>query len=160
VDARQIPGSGRDAAVLKKFGRLVESSDDLGFRVASAGSCWRSFHPRSNLVGGPVRDWQLAAHLERLEVRLLGLCSRNSATIFSECCQFADECRRNADKADDPSRKQFWLDMEERWLHLARSPAFLEQISNFNAATQAPVKGVGRPHPRLGLRRQRGVVLP
>jgi hypothetical protein len=35
VDARQIPGSGRDAAVLKKFGRLVESGDDLGFRVAS-----------------------------------------------------------------------------------------------------------------------------
>jgi hypothetical protein len=53
-----------------------------------------------------------------------------------ECCQFADECRRNADEADDPSRKQFWLDMEERWLHLARSPAFLQQISNFNAATR------------------------
>jgi hypothetical protein len=35
VDARQIPGSGRDAAVLKKFGRLVESGDDLGFLVAS-----------------------------------------------------------------------------------------------------------------------------
>ena len=51
-----------------------------------------------------------------------------------ECNQFAAECRRNADEADDLSRKQFWLDMEERWLHLARSPAFLEQISNCNAA--------------------------
>jgi hypothetical protein len=48
----------------------------------------------------------------------------------------ADECRRNADKADDLSRKQFWLDMEKRWLHLARSPAFLKQISNFNAAAR------------------------
>jgi hypothetical protein len=52
-----------------------------------------------------------------------------------ECNQFADECRRNADEIDDLSRKQHYLDMEARWLHLARSPAFLEQISNFNAAT-------------------------
>ena len=58
-----------------------------------------------------------------------------------ECCQFAAECQRNVDDADDLSRKQFWLDMEERWLHLARSPAFLEQISNFNAATR---KGLRR----------------
>ena len=53
-----------------------------------------------------------------------------------ECCQFADECRRNADEADDAYRKQFWLDMEARWSHLARSPAFLEQISNFNAGSR------------------------
>ena len=53
-----------------------------------------------------------------------------------ECCQFADECRRNADEADDAYRKQFWLDMEARWSHLARSPAFLEQISNFNAVSR------------------------
>jgi hypothetical protein len=58
-----------------------------------------------------------------------------SEEIF-ECCQFAAECRRNADEADDLARKQFWLGMEQRWLHLARSPAFLEQISNFNAATR------------------------
>ena len=37
-------------------------------------------------------------------------------------------------------RKQFWLDMEERWLHLARSPAFLEQISNFNAASRKSLR--------------------
>jgi hypothetical protein len=53
-----------------------------------------------------------------------------------ECCQFAEVCRRNADKAADLSSKQFWLDMEARWLHLADSPAFLQQISNFNAATR------------------------
>jgi hypothetical protein len=53
-----------------------------------------------------------------------------------ECYQFADQCRRTADETDDLSKKQDYLNMAERWLHLARSPAFLEQISNFNAATR------------------------
>jgi hypothetical protein len=53
-----------------------------------------------------------------------------------ECNQFADECRRNADKTDDPSRKQYYFDMEARWRHLASHAGFLEQISNFNAATR------------------------
>jgi hypothetical protein len=50
-----------------------------------------------------------------------------------ECNQFADECRRNAAETDDPSRKQYYLDMEARWRHLA-SNAFLEQISNLKEA--------------------------
>jgi hypothetical protein len=53
---------------------------------------------------------------------------------IQECNQFADECRRIADETDDLSRKQHHLDMEARWRHLAGSPAFLEQISNFKAA--------------------------
>jgi hypothetical protein len=51
-----------------------------------------------------------------------------------ECYQFADQGRRTADETDDLSRKQDYLDMEARWLQLARSPAFLEQICNFKAA--------------------------
>jgi hypothetical protein len=72
-------------------------------------------------------DWQLAAQIDRVlgEASLL----QKFSDEILECCQFAAECRRNADKTDDLSRKQFWLDMEDRWLHLARSPAFLEQIS-------------------------------
>jgi hypothetical protein len=65
---------------------------------------------------------------------------RDFSDEIHECRQFAAECRRNADEADDLSRKQFWLDMEERWLHLARSPAFLEQISNFNAASRKSLR--------------------
>jgi len=37
---------------------------------------------------------------------------RDFSDEILECCQFAAECRRNADEADDLSRKQFWLDME------------------------------------------------
>ena len=69
---------------------------------------------------------------------------RDFSDEILECCQFAAECRRNADAADNLSRKQFWLDMEERWLHLARSPAFLEQISNFNAARRKSLGPLAR----------------
>jgi hypothetical protein len=65
---------------------------------------------------------------------------RDFSDEILECCQFAAECRRNADEADDLSRKQFWLDREERWLYLARSPAFLEQICNLNAATRKSLR--------------------
>ena len=57
--------------------------------------------------------------IERLEIRLLGVMLQKFSDEILECCQFADECRRNADKADDLSRKQFWLDMEKRWLQRA-----------------------------------------
>ena len=48
-----------------------------------------------------------------------------------ECYLHADGCRRHADETVDPSRKQFYLDMERRWLLLARSRAFAEQVSSF-----------------------------
>ena len=46
-----------------------------------------------------------------------------------ECYLRADECRRHADEAVDPPRKQLYLDMERRWLLLARSRAFAERLS-------------------------------
>ena len=48
-----------------------------------------------------------------------------------ECYLRADECRRHADETADPSRKHFYLDMERRWLLLARSRAFAERLSSF-----------------------------
>ena len=53
-----------------------------------------------------------------------------------ECYLHADECRRHADATADPSRKQFYLDMEKRWLLLARSHAFAEQLSSFVKAAR------------------------
>jgi hypothetical protein len=55
-----------------------------------------------------------------------------------ECYLRADECRRHADEIVDPSRSQFYLNMERRWLLLARSHAFAEQISRFNKAARPP----------------------
>jgi hypothetical protein len=44
---------------------------------------------------------------------------RDFSDEILDCCQFADECRRNADETDDPNWKQHYLDMEARWRHLA-----------------------------------------
>ena len=37
------------------------------------------------------------------------------------CVQRAAECRRNAEQATDPSRRQSWLKTEAEWFFLARS---------------------------------------
>ena len=55
-----------------------------------------------------------------------------------ECYLRADECRRLADETVDPARSQFYLDMERRWLLLARSHAFAEQLSSFMKAARPP----------------------
>ena len=52
-----------------------------------------------------------------------------------QCNQFADECRRNADEIDDLSRKQHYLDMEARWLHLH---ATLHSWNKFPTSTRPP----------------------
>jgi hypothetical protein len=47
---------------------------------------------------------------------------------ISECYRLADECRRRADETTDPSTKQDYLDMARRWLGLARSHTFAEEL--------------------------------
>jgi hypothetical protein len=48
-----------------------------------------------------------------------------------ECHRHADECRQRSKAAStDPARQDF-LDMEQRWLSLARSYEFAERLSNF-----------------------------
>jgi hypothetical protein len=50
---------------------------------------------------------------------------------IQECCRHADECRQRAEKASTEKGRQEFLDMEQRWLSLARSYAFAEQLSNY-----------------------------
>ena len=47
------------------------------------------------------------------------------------CYRHAVEARRKADAAYDPVVKQDFLDMERRWIALARSYELSEQISRF-----------------------------
>jgi hypothetical protein len=54
-----------------------------------------------------------------------------------ECYRHAAECSRSADQNCDLFKKQDFLDMEERWLCLARSYEFAERLSNFTE----PVRG-------------------
>jgi uncharacterized protein Yka (UPF0111/DUF47 family) len=48
-----------------------------------------------------------------------------------ECYHHADECRRWAEGAFTPKDRQDFLDMEARWLSLARNYEFAEQLSRF-----------------------------
>jgi hypothetical protein len=48
-----------------------------------------------------------------------------------ECYRHAAECSRSAGQNRDLFNKQDLLDMEKRWLCLARSYEFAERLSNF-----------------------------
>jgi len=50
------------------------------------------------------------------------------------CHERAVEARRKAETALDPERRAEFLEMEKRWLALARSYAFAERVEDFTAA--------------------------
>jgi hypothetical protein len=56
----------------------------------------------------------------------------NLSGDIRECLQHAEDCARKAATQTDPKVKQDFLDMEQRWLSLARSYEFTERISDFS----------------------------
>jgi hypothetical protein len=50
---------------------------------------------------------------------------------IAECYFHANEARIIAKRAHDPMLKQEFLDMEQRWMRLARGYEFTEELSNF-----------------------------
>jgi PAS domain S-box-containing protein len=65
-----------------------------------------------------------------------------------ECFEFALDAKRDADRTDDPVRKAGFLEMEKRWLLLARSLEFTERLTDFTA-TNADWRSVRDNVPRL-----------
>src|SRR5262245_9082651 len=53
------------------------------------------------------------------------------------CHERAVEARRKAETAVDPARKADFLEMEKRWLALARSYAFTKRLEDFTAAVSS-----------------------
>ena len=47
------------------------------------------------------------------------------------CLEHAEDCARKAAAQTDPQLKQDFLDVERRWLLLARSYGFTEQLTDF-----------------------------
>ncbi len=45
-----------------------------------------------------------------------------------ECRQYAEQCARNAQSQSDPQVRQRYLEMQRRWLGLASSYEFFEQL--------------------------------
>ena len=69
-----------------------------------------------------------------------------------ECLQRAEQCAARAKIEPNPALQRDFIDMELRWLHLARSYRFLDQIS---IASAEPEKQRGELSVRLAQLKQR-----
>ena len=57
---------------------------------------------------------------------------RKLSNEISVCYRHAEDCRRKADETNVPTAKEEFLNMERRWLFLARSYEFTERLTDFN----------------------------
>jgi hypothetical protein len=64
----------------------------------------------------------------------------NLSEQIRECLRHAEDCARQAAAQTCPKLKEDFLDMERRWLFLARSYEFTERITDFSAATKRQAK--------------------
>jgi hypothetical protein len=53
-----------------------------------------------------------------------------------ECYRHAEDCARKAAAQADPMLKRDFLDLERRWLVLARSYEFTERLTDFSDETK------------------------
>jgi len=68
---------------------------------------------------------------------------QNLSEEIRECLHRAEECKRLSKTALTPSAIKDYLDMEQRWLKLARSYEFSERLSSFTAQSRSrrPIDG-------------------
>ena len=67
---------------------------------------------------------------------------QNLSEEIRECLRLAEECRLSK-TAPSPSAIKNYLDIEQRWLNLARSYEFAERFSDFTK----PFRGRNDPQP-------------
>ena len=60
----------------------------------------------------------------------------NLSEQVRDCLKHAEDCARQAAAQTDPRLKEDFLDLERRWLHLARSYEFTEQLGDFSSETR------------------------
>lgn len=60
----------------------------------------------------------------------------NLSDHVGACLQHAAECARKAAEQTDPKVKEDFLDLERRWLALARSYEFTERLDDFFSENQ------------------------
>ena len=66
----------------------------------------------------------------------------NLSEHVRECLKHAEDCARQADAQTCPKRKADFLDLERRWLRLARSYEFTEQLGDFCSETKRKSEGL------------------
>jgi len=60
----------------------------------------------------------------------------NLSEEIRECLRHAEDCSRKADAQTDPNLKEDFLNLERRWLFLARSYEFTERVGYFSDETK------------------------
>jgi hypothetical protein len=60
----------------------------------------------------------------------------NLSEQIRDCYAHAEECARKAAAQTDPGLKQDFLDMEKRWLSLAKSYELSERLDDFSDSQQ------------------------
>jgi hypothetical protein len=70
---------------------------------------------------------------------------RNLSEEIRECYRHAEDCARQAAAQTCPNLKQNFLDMERRWMSLARSYEFTEQLTDFSSEAKRKSDKLPRP---------------
>ena len=73
---------------------------------------------------------------------------QNLSAEIRECLRRAEECKRLSKTAFSPSAIEDYLQMEQRWLNLARSYEFAERPVGFHQAGQAAERSSAVEHYR------------
>ena len=69
----------------------------------------------------------------------------NLSEQVRECLKHAEDCARIAAAQTCPKRKEEFLDLERRWLGLARSHEFTERLGDFCGETRRESGDLSKP---------------
>jgi len=69
----------------------------------------------------------------------------NLSEQVRECLRHADDCGHQAAAQTCAKRKQDFLDLERRWLHLARSYEFTDRLDDFCRAAKRKTADLPKP---------------
>jgi hypothetical protein len=109
--------------------RPLESTAKSGHPVAPIHSTIFAFQNPHNGTGLPLRRRMRAVGRVMLN---------NLSEQIRDCLQHAEDCARKAAAQTDPTLKADFLDLERRWLVLARSYDFTERLNSFSKYSPKP----------------------
>jgi hypothetical protein len=70
---------------------------------------------------------------------------RNLSEQVRECLRHAEDCARQAAAQTCPKTKEDFLDLERRWLALARSYDFTERLDDFCGEAKRQARDLPKP---------------
>jgi hypothetical protein len=99
---------------------LLQRGDDFAFQTA---------HDGTRIASRPVEPHEGGGRVVL----------NNLSEEIRECYQHAEDCARKAAAQSCPKTKQDFLELEQRWLYLARSYEFTERLTDLCVETKRNV---------------------